>query len=161
MAPCSDAMIKDILTIKPDQTVKEAMDIFKKEDIRSLPVVNDEGKLVGLFGLRHVLLKLLPASVTMEDGVKRLDFLMGAAPGIAKRLKKTFPMKVEDVMDKNPMVLEADTSTWEAVRVMALHGSPISIVDPKTGHFVGMISRQTLLTELEELMAKMDAENEE
>ena len=157
MAPCSDAMIKDILTIKPNQTVKEALDIFKKEDIRSLPVVDDNGKLVGLFGLRHVLLKLLPTSVTMDDGVQRLDFLMGAAPGIAKRLKKTFPMTVEEVMDKNPMVLEADTATWEALRVMALHGSPISIIELKTGDFVGMISRQTLLGELEDLMNEMDA----
>ena len=160
MAPCSDAVIQNILTIKPEQTVKEAMDTFKREDIRSLPVVDENGKLLGLFGLRHVLLKLLPASVTMEDGVQRLDFLMGAAPGIAKRLKKTLPLKVEDVMDKNPMVLEADTSTWEAVRIMALHGSPISIVDPKTGDFVGMISRQTLLNELESLMNEMDAQSE-
>lgn len=156
MAPCSDAMIQNILTIKPDQTVKEAMAIFKEQNIRSLPVVDDSGKLVGLFGLRHVLLKLLPASVSMEDGVQRLDFLMGAAPGIAKRLNKTLPMTVEEVMDKNPMVLEQDTSTWEAVRVMALHGSPISIIDPKTGDFVGMISRQTLLGELENLMNEMD-----
>lgn len=158
MAPCSDAMIKEVLTLKPDNTVAEAMNIYKEQNIRSLPVVDDNGNLVGLMGLRHVLQNLLPKSVTMEDGVQRLDFLMGAAPGIAKRLRKTLPLKVEEVMDKNPMVLEGDTSTWEAVRVMALHGSPISIVEPESGKFIGMISRQTLLGELEHLMHDMEAE---
>jgi len=161
MAPCSDAMIQDIITIKPDQTVAEAMAIFEKEDIRSLPVVNSDGKLVGLFGLRHVLLNLLPKSVTMADGVRRLDFILDAAPGIAKRLKKTMPMKVEEVMDKNPTALERDTSMWEAVRVMAVHGSPLSIIDPKDGSFVGMISRQTLLKDLNNMIDEMDADSSE
>jgi len=158
MAPCSDAMIKEVLTLKPDQTVAEAMAIYKKENIRSLPVVDDNGKLVGLMGLKDVLLNLLPKSVTMNDGVRRLDFIMDAAPGIAKRLKKTLPMKVSEIMDKNPTALERDTSTWEAVRVMALHGSPLSIVDPKTGDFLGMISRQTLLGQMEIMVDEMDAE---
>ena len=160
MAPCRDAMIKEVLTLKPDNTVAEAMEIYKKQNIRSLPVVDDEGNLVGLMGLRHVLVNLLPKSVTMEDGVQRLDYLMGAAPGIAKRLRKTLPLKVEEVMDTNPMVLEADTSTSEAVRVMALHGSPLSDVEPESGKFLGMISRQTLLGELEHLMLEMEAEGQ-
>lgn len=158
MAPCSDAMINEVLTLKPNQTVAEAMAIYKKENIRSLPVVDDNGKLVGLMGLRHVLLNLLPKSVTMDDGVRRLDFIMDAAPGIAKRLKKTLPLKVEDIMDKNPTVLERDTSLWEAVRVMAKHGSPLSIVDAETGNFAGMVSRQTLLTEMEHLIEELDSE---
>lgn len=158
MAPCSDAMIKEVLTLKPDQTVAEAMDIYKEAGIRSLPVVDDKGKLVGLMGLRHVLLNLLPKSVTMEDGVRRLDFIMDAAPGIAKRYRKSLPLKVEELMDKNPTVVERDTSMWEAVRVMALHGSPLPIIDDK-GIFVGMISRQTLLEELKNLLEEMDADN--
>ncbi|NCO03141.1 MAG: CBS domain-containing protein [Alphaproteobacteria bacterium] len=159
MAPCSDAMIKDVITIRPDNTVEEAIVIFENAGIRSLPVVNDKGKLVGLFGLRHVLLNLLPKSVTMDDGVRRLDFILDAAPGIAKRLKKTLPLKVEEIMDKNPTALERDTSMWEAVRVMALHGSPLSIIDPKTGDFVGMISRQTLLKDLHRMVDEMSEED--
>jgi len=152
-------MIKDVITIRPDNTVEEAIVIFENAGIRSLPVVNDKGKLVGLFGLRHVLLNLLPKSVTMDDGVRRLDFILDAAPGIAKRLKKTLPLKVEEIMDKNPTALERDTSMWEAVRVMALHGSPLSIIDPKTGDFVGMISRQTLLKDLHRMVDEMSEED--
>lgn len=152
MAPCSDAMIDAVITVKPTHTIAEVLDIFEKNDIRSVPVVNDEGKLAGILGLRHILLKLLPASVAMEDGLTRLDFVMGAAPGIAKRLKKLHEKTAEEVMDANPYVLHEDTATWEAVRVMALYGSPLPIVKEKTGDFVGIISRQSLLQDLSRLI---------
>ena len=140
--------------MKPEVTVEDVLDIFEQKHIRSVPVVDTDGKLAGLCGLRHILRQLLPASVTMEDGLKRLDFVIGAAPGIAKRLNKIRDVKVEEVMDKNPIVLHPDTPTWEALRVIALHGSPVPIVDEKTGQFVGMISSQTLLRELQNMTKK-------
>ena len=149
MAPCSDAMIANVITIKPDTTIAEALDIFTKNNIRSVPVISDEEKLAGILGLRHVLQKLLPASVTMEDGLKRLDFVMGATPGIAKRLEKVKKLSAAEIMDKNPIVLHPDTATWEALRIIALYGSPAPIVEEATGKFVGMISRQTLLRTLQ------------
>ena len=63
MTPCSDAMIKNILTVTPDQTVNEVLEIFEKNDIRSVPVVDQDGKLMGLFGLKHILLGLLHISL--------------------------------------------------------------------------------------------------
>lgn len=161
MAPCSNAMIENVLTVSPETTVEDALEIFKKHDIRSVPVVDSGGNLAGLFGFRHVLMGLLPASATMDDGLRRLDFVIGAAPGIAKRLKKLKSKPVSDVMDPNPMVLYRHTATWEALRVMALHGSPISIVEEKDGKFVGMISRQSLIKEIEHLMEVMEAEGDD
>lgn len=151
MPPCRDYMVQDLITVTPETSVAEALEIFEKNDIRSVPVVGADGKMAGLFGLRHILLSLLPASATMQDGLRRLDFVIGAAPGIAKRLKKVKGRKVGEIMDENPMVLYEHTPTWEALRVMALHGSPISVVDEKSGNFVGMISRQSLLHGIENL----------
>lgn len=152
MSPCSDAMIEKTITVKPTDTIATVLEIFEKNDIRSVPVISDDGKLAGILGLRHILLKLLPASVAMEDGLTRLDFVIGAAPGIAKRLRKLHEETAEEVMDTNPYVLHEDTATWEAVRVMALYGSPLPIVKEKSGEFVGIISRQSLLQDLNRLI---------
>ena len=151
MPPCKNFMVPNLITVTPETTVAEALEIFENNDIRSVPVVSKDGKMAGLFGLRHILLNLLPASATMQDGLRRLDFVIGAAPGIAKRLKKVKGRAVGEVMDENPMVLYEHTPTWEALRVMALHGSPISVVDEKSGDFVGMISRQSLLKGIENI----------
>lgn len=157
MAPCRDAMIKEVITVHPNDTVEKGINLFREKNIRSLPVVDDEGKLVGLFGLRHILIKLLPASATMEDGLTNLDFLMGAAPGIAKRLKKMKPILIKDVMEKEPIIVHQDGAMSEAVRMMAIHGSPLAIVQEDSHKFVGMISRQTLLEELEHMIEQIDA----
>lgn len=152
MSPCSDAMIAETITVKPTHKMSEVLEIFEKNDIRSVPVISDDGKLAGILGLRHILLKLLPASVTMEDGLTRLDFVLGATPGIAKRLKKVHDLTAQEVMDTNPYVLHEETSTWEAVRLMAMYGSPLPIVKETTGDFVGIISRQSLLRDLHRLI---------
>jgi len=154
-------MIEGIITVKPHITVKQALEIFEINGIRNLPVVDDNGKLLGIFGLKNVFKRLLPASVTMEDGLKRLDFVIGAAPGIAKRLKKLYPLSIEEVMEKNPIVLHPDTATWEALRVMAVNGSPICIVNEHTGVFVGMISYQSMLGDLHHVMEEIEREEAE
>lgn len=161
MSPCHQSLIDDVVKIHPDNTVTEALEIFKKANIRSLPVVNDEGLFVGLFGLRHLLLSLLPASVRMEDGLERLDFLVGATPAIAKRFRKNMEIKVSELMDKEPEVVHQDTATWEVLRIMALRGSPVSVVDENSKKFIGLISRQSLLADIENLVEEMDKEAKE
>ena len=161
MSPCLDATVEHIISLKPDNTVREAMNIFAEKDIRSLPVVDNDGKYLGLVGLRHILKKLLPASVTMEDGLENLDFIQDATPGIAKRLKRLYPMPVTEVMDAEYITIEPDTATWEAVRVMALHGSPVPIVNEKTNKLDGLITRQSLLTELDRNIDLIDEDDAE
>lgn len=156
MSPCTEAIVKDVLTLRPENTVLEALDIFKKNNIRSLPVVDNQGKFCGIFGLKHILLKLLPKSVTMEDGLESLDFIQGATPGIAKRLKKLYPQAVLENMDSDPVTIDSHTALWEAVRVMAVYGSPIAIVNEETKKFEGVITRLTLLDRLEKIISELD-----
>jgi len=47
-------IIRDVVTVRPDQTVGEAIAIMREHDISGLPVVDDEGKLVGIVTARDV-----------------------------------------------------------------------------------------------------------
>jgi len=47
-------IIRDVITIRPDQTVGEAIDIMRHHDISGLPVVDNTGKLVGIVTARDV-----------------------------------------------------------------------------------------------------------
>lgn len=155
--PCTRAMVSDVTTIKPDQTVEEALQIFKERCIRNVPVVDADGKFLGLFGLRQVLLNLLPKAASMEHGLGNLKFVIDAAPGIAKRLRKLHPVSVSEIMNKNPSICFEDTSTIEALRIMAMEGSPVVVVD-RDGKFKGIISRKTLLDGMYELLEEIEAE---
>ncbi len=155
-----DAVIEKAITISPENTVSEALEIFKKANIRSLPVVDGNGDVVGLFGLRHLLKSLLPVSVTMDDGVEGLDFLVGATPGIAKRFTKSMKCSVSDFMEEKPLIVDDGTATWEALRVMALHGSPVIVSEKGSKKFVGLISRQSLLANLEQVASEIETNDE-
>lgn len=160
MAPCSDAIVKQVVCARPDQSVEQALQIFKEHNIRTVPVVDKDGIFHGVFGLREVLVELLPTAVKMQDGLEDLDFILDAEPGIAKRLKKLRPRLIGDVMNKKIKVAHPSTSTWEVLRMMTLYGSPVAIVEKESKKFVGVVSRQTLLEELENLIEATDAEND-
>jgi len=155
---CETAMIENVFTIHPDQTVGEAMKIFEEKHIRGVPVVEND-KLVGLFTMKHLLNGLLPKAASMEDGLQRLDFVIGTSPGVAKKLKKLRDQKIREIMNGNCVVVNPDTPTWELIRMMVKYGSPLPVVEEGTGKFAGLVSSQSLLAEMHRLLEEMEAGN--
>ncbi len=49
-----------IFTIKPENTLQEAMEIMAKEQISSLPVVGDNNSLIGIISERDYIRKAVP-----------------------------------------------------------------------------------------------------
>lgn len=155
--PCTRAMMTNVTTIRPDQTVEEALTIFKEKNIRNIPVVDADGQFAGMFGLHQVILSVLPKSVTMQDGLESLTFVVDAAPGIAKRLAKIHPMKISEVMSTDVEVAHCETPTIEALRIIATKGSPVAVLERGTNKFKGMISRKTLLDDMYSILENIDA----
>ena len=57
-----DVMITDVIVVHPDDTIKEVLAISEKHRIGTFPVVDANGKLVGILtntDLLHILAKLL------------------------------------------------------------------------------------------------------
>jgi len=152
-------MVTDVTTIKPDCTVEQALAIFKEKSIRNVPVVDADGTFLGLFGLHQVLTALLPKSVTMKHGLENLSFVVDAAPGIAKRLKKLHGVPVSEIMNKKPSITHKETATIESLRIMAMEGSPVVVTDKDNGKFEGIISRKTLLDDLYVLLEEIEKED--
>lgn len=150
--PCREAMIKrsEVACVKADQTVEDILLRMEDLNLRALPVVTEEDVLVGMFSTRALLKHLLPASVTMQDGLRRLDFVVGSSPSISERLSAIKHKTVHDVMDPNPVVVHPDMSMWEVIRELVEHGNPLPVVDQASGKLVGLVSDQSTI----ELMNK-------
>ncbi|WP_319533062.1 CBS domain-containing protein [uncultured Cohaesibacter sp.] len=147
--PCIDAMVDKVVSLTPDQTVEEAMKVLESHSIRKAPVLDKDNVLLGMFGFDSLLEEMLPTAVKMLEGLDRLDFVRGAKPDIARRLRSIKAQSIEAAMDKNPIVLSPDLSVWEGIRKLAKHGSPLSIVDRSTGKFLGIVTEQSAIAELE------------
>jgi CBS domain-containing protein len=148
--PCRLAMLESVVSLAPEQTATEALEILKHHNIRSAPVLESDGTYIGVFSLHSVFHSLLPIAVTMEGGLDQLDFVIGATPGVAKRLKKTGAKPVKECLDEETQTVTPETSLWEGVRIIVRHGSPVPVVR-EDGKFAGLMTEQSCLATLQSL----------
>lgn len=147
--PCHTATTKKDIVIPPDMTVERALQHLRKQKVSTLAVIDEEGRMVGLFSEKILLQNLIPVSVAVSEGVM-MDIKVGAAPGVAKRLGKTKALPVCDVALRKFSSVDPDAPLWEAVSLITRHGGPLAVVD-KNGKYFGLITYATLLDALEDM----------
>jgi len=124
----SDWMTKDVTTITPETSLKEAHDIMNSKNIRRLPVVT-HGKVVGI--------------VTLGD-------IRGAEPSKASSLSVwemndlLAKLKVSEIMTHNPATIHENVSIGDAAKVMLEKKfSSLPVVDDAE-HLVGIITESDI-----------------
>jgi CBS-domain-containing membrane protein len=53
--PLSELWTSDVVTVRPDDTLPDVIDLFHAHQVRRFPVVDDEGKLIGVVSRRDVI----------------------------------------------------------------------------------------------------------
>ncbi len=149
--PCHAAIVEKALVLKADMTIEKALKEMAKKKIDCAAVVDSKGLITGFFSYQILMKNLLPVSVVMNDGVQ-LDVKIPAAPGIAKRLRKVLPLTVNEIMErKNFPVVYPETPLWEGVSLLVQHGHPLTVIEAKTQRYIGIITQESALNELQRL----------
>lgn len=148
--PCHAAITEKLVTVTPEQEVEATIKALKKAQASAAVVIDENGQSVGLFTLHGLMKNLLPVSVALSGGFQA-DIRVNAAPGIAKRLKKVYPLKVQDLMDRKYNAIHPDTPLWEGVSLLVQHGEPLVVVEGHSGKPMGLITFQSALDELSRL----------
>lgn len=115
--------VKDLVTFRPDQTIMEVIDIIIEKRISGAPVMNENGKLVGIISERDCL------RIIVDQAYHNLPME---------------PRKVSDYMTVQVKTLSADSDVVSAANEFL--GTPIRrlpIVD--NGVLIGQISRRDML----------------
>lgn len=121
-------MTKNPVTVTPDVSVPEAQAIMRREKIRRLPVLDKQGKLVGIVTSSD-LIHASPSPATSLD-MYELHYLLSK-------------LKVEAVMTKNVLTVSEDLPIEEAARIMAdnnISGLPVM----RSNILVGIITESDL-----------------
>ena len=148
--PSHAAITEQFLALSPNTEVEKALKELKKKKLESAIVINDKGQVEGTFSLQGVMKNLLPVSVAMEDGIQ-LDVTVRAAPGIAKRLRKVYPLKVSELMDRKVQAVAPETPIWEVINYLVSHNDLLWVIEPESGKCLGMITAQSAMDELKRL----------
>ncbi len=129
-------MSAPIIATTADTQIMEAMDVMKKNNIRRMPVLDTDGKLIGIVSDKD-LLNAAPSDATSLS-VWEVNYLVAR-------------IKVKDVMTKEVMTVSGDTPVEEAARMMAdskIGGLPVVLDD----EVVGLITETDLFKLLVEMM---------
>ncbi|MEM7651231.1 MAG: CBS domain-containing protein [Pseudomonadota bacterium] len=148
--PSHAAIAEKTLTFDPDTEVEKALKELKKKKQEHAVVVNKSGEIEGVISLPIVMKNLLPVSVAMADGIQ-LDVTVRAAPGVAKRLKKIYPLKVTEIMERRFNAVHPETPIWEALNHLATSNGPLVVIDSESEKYLGVITSQSAMDELQRL----------
>ena len=123
-----DIMTKEPITVEPKTALPDAHRIMRQKNIRKLPVIKGE-ELVGIVTY-DMILEASPSPATSLS-IQELHYLLAE-------------MKVEEIMDKNPVTLTPDTPFEKALALGQNHrirGFPVV----EKGKLVGIATHGDIL----------------
>lgn len=126
-----DWMSGDVITITPDKTLPEAHQIMVREEIRRLPVVDSEGRLVGIVSLGDI--RSAQPSPATALSVWELNYLLSA-------------LRIDKIMTRDPVTIGPDATIGEAARTMLEHRVSGLPVTDEEGKVVGMITESEIFS---------------
>ncbi|MCW2316427.1 CBS domain-containing protein [Rhodoblastus acidophilus] len=137
----SDIMTRDVKTVTPDATIEEAVNLLLSIRASGLPVVDDNGRLVGIVSETDFLHRVEIG--TAKRRPRLIEFLLG--PGeVAEAYVMSHSRKVGDVMTRDVVTVAANASLNEIVAVMEKR--KVKRVPVVTGdELVGLVTRSDVL----------------
>jgi len=115
-------MIEDVVTAKPNITVKDAVKTLQEKHVGSIVITDDNQKCVGIFTERDAI-RIIANEVPLDT-------------------------TIDQVMTKNVATIGEEASLEEARRLVISHGiRHLPVVDNK-GKLIGLLSVRKLLDEL-------------
>jgi CBS domain-containing protein len=131
-----DVMVSPVVTVKPSATVRDVAKLFLERQISAVPVVDEQGQLVGIISEGDLMHRA-------EIGTERRRswwLLLAEDQALAADYIKAHARKVEDVMTRNVITATPDTPLNEVARILEKHAlKRVPIV--RDGQPVGIVSR--------------------
>lgn len=132
--PVSSVMISDVKTVKPEDSLREALETLSEYNLGGLPVVS-KNKIVGVISETDII------------RVMNVENILDAKKDKMK-LSMLQRFSVADAMSKKPISINQDAKITHASDLMAKHNINRLIVTDKKDNLVGIITKGDLIKAL-------------
>jgi len=139
-----DVMSRPAVTVRADASLKEATTLLDVRSLTTLPVVDSEGRVLGIVSEADLIAGMVPRDT-------RLHMVPGAI-----ETHTMPPATVGEVMNLHPMTVNEDTDLAEAADLMTTTGVKSLPVLNHRRHVTGVVSRRDVI----HLLARPDTEIE-
>lgn len=145
-----DVMVRDVVTVKPNDQVSDAIRLLAERDVSALPVVDDNQTVVGIISEADLLHR---EEIGTEK--QRPWWLEAVTPAtkLAAEFAKSHGRRVEEVMSTDIVSASEDTPLAEIATLLERHRiKRLPIL--RDGKLVGIVSRSNLVQALASLQTK-------
>jgi CBS domain-containing protein len=144
MQTAGEIMTKEVVTVKKETTVRELAELFTTHRIGSIPVVDDDGNLIGIVSESDLVEQdknfHIPTVISLFDWVIYLE----SEKKFEKELKKMTAQTVGDIYTKEVETVAPSTLVSDVADIMSrkkIHSLPVI----EEGKIVGVVSRIDLI----------------
>jgi CBS-domain-containing membrane protein len=139
-----DVMSRPAVTVRAGASLKEATTLLDARSLTTLPVVDSEGRVLGIVSEADLISGMVPR-----------DSRLHLVP-VADETHTLPPATVGEVMNLHPMTVEEDTDLAEATDLMTTTGVKSLPVLDRRGRISGVVSRRDVI----HLLARPDTQIE-
>ena len=144
--PVTDVMTSPVLSLRPEQTLDEALALLAERGISGAPVVDAEGRFVGLLDDTDLIMSeaRLHAPTTIEI-LGAYFRLPGESHRFTEDLKAALGRTVGDAMDEEARTVGVDATVGDvATIIIDREASRVPVIDAD-GRPVGIVTRGDLV----------------
>ncbi|MFJ5708241.1 MULTISPECIES: CBS domain-containing protein [unclassified Streptomyces] len=133
-----ELMTRDVVSVRGDAPFKEIVRILGQHRVTAVPVVDGDGRVLGVVSEGDLLRKTADQAAFPGD--------MPAVPGLeAWARAKAEGTRAEELMSAPPVCVRPDWTVVEAARLMEVQGVKRLVVVDEADRLVGIVSRRDLL----------------
>ena len=152
MIRARDVMTSPVITVKAITTVKEVARLFLERRISATPVLDDQGKLVGIVSEGDLVHR---SEISTERRRPWWLVLMAGDEGLAAEYIRAHAKRVGDIMSRNVITAAPDTPLHEIAEMLEKYViKRLPIV--RDGQLVGIVSRANLVQAIATNGSKLD-----
>jgi CBS domain-containing protein len=143
MLKAKDIMTKEVITVKPETTLEELARLLMKRQISGAPVVNDNGKIIGIVTENDLISKNsrlhIPTILRLFDA-----YIPLGTSKMESDIRKMAASTVEDICTKEIITVDEEASVEYIATIMTekrIHILPVV----REGKLVGIIGKKDLI----------------
>jgi len=136
----SEVMDPNPTTLKPSDSIERAAKYIMERRYRNLPVVDDDGCYIGMFGVNCLLKHVIPKAVFIDKGLENVSFIHESLEELFQRFSNVKDLPISLCMNKDVETVKPDTSLTETLLLLYNTKTSIPVVEQDSCKLLGMIS---------------------
>jgi CBS domain-containing protein len=136
-----EIMTKEVVSLKPEENIKDALTLLFKMQISGLPVIDAQGKLVGMFTEKDILNNLLPSYIEKIGSFIYEENITS----IKNKFRHLANLTVAQLMQKKVITVDEDTNLYEVAHLMLTQKVRRIPVLDKAKRVIGIVAREDVV----------------